>query len=233
MKKPGFIFFLYPLLTTAQTRNEFWLKAAVNHQFSKHWAAGIELHHRRQANFQSQDKNIFHYPLGNYARAWIQYKLPGEWLLIVSPIGYFSNEDILNSKGELKQTDEVRVSPGIIKSFTIGKVKNKNRFLYDARFAEFSRPGYFFQSRFRLQSSFTIPVLMLKKENQVSCFISGEVLVKKEKKAAGFDQNRLYNAVQWKNHSCDIDLGYQWIVQKGAGSVFYRNQLFIMFNINI
>jgi hypothetical protein len=90
---------LVSLLTSAQTRNEFWGKLNVIHPFSDHWSIGLELHHRRQANYRSEDKNVFRYQLGNYARVMIYYQLPKKWTIILSPLGYFGNEDILNADG--------------------------------------------------------------------------------------------------------------------------------------
>ncbi len=222
-----------PILSHSQDRNEFWLRIILSHRFAEKWSASLDLHHRRQANYQSGDQNIFHHPLGNYIRGWVQYQLPHQWTLVVSPIGYFDNEDILNSSGELKQTKEWRISPGIIKSIDIGKIRNKNRMLYDARFAGINSDEYFFQSRFRLQDSFVIPLFVMKKENRFSWLLSNELLLKSDKSREGFDQNRLYNALQWDTRHTGVDIGYQWIVQKGTGSRFHRDQLFIMLNISI
>jgi len=227
------VLLFFPLLAFSQTRKEFWLKLNFTHQFSTKWMAGLDLQHRRQANFNQADKNIFHYTLANYGRIWLYYQLPWNWSLVVSPIGYFNNEDILNAAGTLKQTNELRISPGIVKVFDLGTVKNKNRFLYDIRFAEFDQVTHFTQSRFRLQNSFTIPLYSFKKQNQLSYIFSNEILIKKEKKLTGFDQNRVYNAVQWKLHRSDINLGYQWVVQKGTASTFHRHQLYLLLNIAI
>lgn len=233
MNKLALFILLLPIAASSQTRNECWLKMTVNRPLDEQWSVGVELQHRRQANFQIQDKNIFHYPLANYARAWITYKLPHKWALVLSPVGYFDNEDIISSYGELKQTNELRISPGVIRIIELGRIRNKNRLLYDARFADFNKSDHFFQSRFRMQTSFSFPVFLLKKENKISYQLSDEILIKKEKTATGFDQNRLYNAIQWENHGLDIDIGYQWIVQKNKGAAFNRNQLFIVLNIII
>lgn len=233
MNKLAFFTLFLPIAAASQTRHECWLKMMVTHPLNEHWSLGAELQHRRQANFQVQDKNIFHYPLANYVRAWITYKLPHNWTLVLSPVGYFDNEDIVSSDGELKQTNELRVSPGVIRAFEMGRIRNKNRLLYDARLADFNKSYHFFQSRFRMQNSFSFPVFWVKKENKISYHLSNEILIKKEKTSVGFDQNRLYNAIQWENHGLNIDIGYQWIVQKNGASTFRRNQLFIALNINI
>lgn len=231
MKSWLIIFLWSPLIAFGQSRSEFWVKLNINHPINTKWSVGVDLHHRRQSNFQSGDKNIFHYPLGNYARVWLNYKLSKGWLFTLSPVGYFHNEDILNQNGELKQTTELRISPGIIKEWMIGKLKNKNRLLFDARFAEYNKPGYFFQSRFRMQNSLSIP--FIKKEPMLSYLFSNEILMKKEKGHMSFDQNRVYNALQWKIIPIELNAGYQWIFQRGTTGSFHRNQLFIMLNITV
>lgn len=233
MRKAIWIVLLVPQLAFAQTRKEFWLKVNLTHRFDTKWSAGLDVQHRRQANFKTADHNIFHHTMANYVRGWVYYQLPRQWTLVLSPIGYFDNEDILNTAGELKQTNELRISPGIIKSFQWGQVKNKNRFLYDIRFAEFDKTSHFTQSRFRLQNNLLFPLFSLKKNQQFSYLLSNEVLIKKQKQVTTFDQDRLYNAVQWKHGPHDISLGYQWVVQKGTSNIFHRHQLYLLVNIAI
>ena len=234
MKKRLLLLLLWaPFFSHSQDRNEFWLKINLGHRFSERLSVSLDVQHRRQANYRTKDENIFHYPLANNMRIWVNYRLPHNWMLVLSPIGYFNNEDILNSNGELRLTNEWRVSPGIIKSFNIGKIKNSNRLLLDARFAGINSHDYFFQSRFRLQDSFTMPLFTLKKRSRFAWLLSNEVLLKKEKRSGGFDQNRLYNALQWENPHTGVDIGYQWVLQKGLNSSFRKDQLFIILNISI
>lgn len=218
-------------MANGQTRNELWLKLNLTHAFHAKWSVGIDLQHRRQADFQSGDKNIFHYPLGNYARLWLYYKMPKKWALTISPAGYFHNEEIVTQNGALKKTNELRVSAGIIKEWAIHGIKNKNRFLYDARFNADNRTGQFFQSRYRLQNSLAVP--FLKKHIMLSYLVSNEVLIKKETGHTSFDQNRIYQALQYKTGITELNAGYQCIIQKGAAGRYQRNQLFIMLNIMI
>jgi len=234
MKKRLLLFLLWtPFFSHSQDRNEFWLKINLGHKFSERLSVSLDVQHRRQANYQTKDENIFHYPLGSSIRVWVNYRLPHNWMLVLSPIGYFNNEDILSSTGELMQSSEWRISPGIVKSFDIGKIKNSNRLLLDARFIGINEDDYFFQSRFRLQDNFTLPLFAAKKKNRFAWLLSNEVLLKKEKRNGGFDQNRLYNALQWECHHSYVDMGYQWVLQKGSNFSFQKNQLFIILNISI
>lgn len=231
-----FLFFLLCFMIvrgSAQTRNEFWGKINITHPLNDRWSVGLDLHHRRQANYRTDDKNIFRYNLGNYGRILIYYKLPKNWTIVLSPIGYYGNEDILNAAGELRQTNELRISPGVMKSYDIGKIKNRNRFLYDIRFAEFDKATHFMQSRLHLQDNFTFPLHSFKENKSLNYFVSNEIFVKKHKTDIDFDQNRLYNALQWKFNRSDISMGYQWVLQKGTETIFHRNQLYISLNLTI
>lgn len=230
MKNYLTLLLLLPVSLAAQTRSEFWLKLNMTHALNQHWNAGVDFHHRRQANFNTDDKNIFHYPLGTYARAWITYKLQKGWTVILSPVGYFHNEDILNRAGELKQTNELRISPGLIKELKLGRAKFKNRLLYDARFADYNTPFYFFQSRFRLQNNLFIPFI---NNSGLGYLFSNEIILKNEKGSSSFDQNRVYNAIQYKISNQEVNAGYQWVLQKGNSRLFHRNQFFIQLNLLI
>jgi hypothetical protein len=120
----------------------------------------------------------------------VQCQLPHQWAIGLSPVGYFSNEYALNSIGLLKQTNEWRISPGIIKSFNKGKLKNWNRLLYDASFAGIGSDEYYFQSRFRVPDNFVTPLFVIKKENRFSWLFSNETLPKGNKGRDGFDEKK-------------------------------------------
>lgn len=233
MKKWMILFFLLPLLSTAQNRKESWLKIQLTHRFNEQWSAGLELQHRRQANYLESDKNIFHYPLGNYGRVWIYKQLPHQWILVLSPAGYFHNEDIINTAGLLIAINELRISPGIIKLFTAGRIENKNRFLVDIRFAAFDKPFHYIQFRYRMQNSFTFPVYRFPKKTSISYYLSNEYMLRSNNGTLSFDQIRINNAVRWKWNRTTADMGYQFVVQKGNTKCFRRGQLCVGINVTI
>ena len=234
MRKFLFLLFSFILISGhAQTRNEFWCRLNITHPVDQKWSIGLDMHHRRQANYRDNDKNIFRYQLGNYMRLTVYYQLPKKWTIFVSPIGYFANEDILTKDGELKLTNELRTSLSVIKAFDIGPVKNRNRFQYDIRFPEFDKVNHYVQTRYRMHNSFTIPVVHFSEKTGLNYFISNEVFIKKQKSDVGFDQDRIYNALQLKISKSDILTGYQWVLQKGNTSLFHRNQLYLTFNLVI
>lgn len=47
----------------SQNRNEFWSKVSLTKKINKHLAIGMNIQHRRQANFYKEDKNIFSFRL--------------------------------------------------------------------------------------------------------------------------------------------------------------------------
>lgn len=233
MKSWAILLLAVPLLTASQTRNESWLKFTLTHQLKENWSAGIELQYRRQANYRSGEHNILQLPLGSVARLWFNHKLQKNWTLLFSPAGFFQNDDILNSKGEISRTNEVRVAAGATKSFALNHITNKNRLLLEERFISSNEPVSYFQTRLRLQNSFSLPLFTLKKEKTLSFFLSHELFLKAEKKYTGFDQSRIYNAIQCTRHNTETLVGYQWTYQKSTGRFFHRNQLYIQFNFTI
>lgn len=222
-----------PLLINAQTRKESWFRLNLTHRFNTNWSAGLDIQHRRQANYKKGDGNILHYPLSSFARAWIYYQLPKGWTLLLSPIGYFDNEDILNANGQLKQTNELRITPGVSNSLIWGSFKIRSRLLYDVRFADFDRPGHYMQSRLHWQESLLVPLCYTGKKSQLFYQLYNELFIKKQRSVTGFEQNRIYNGLQWKVSASAIDLGYQWVVQRGSSSNFKRSQVYLAFNIQL
>lgn len=222
-----------PLFAASQTRTESWLKLSVTHAVNKHWAAGIELQYRTQANYREDDKNIFHYPLGEVARLWLYNKLPQNLTLLFSPAGYFRNKEITAIKGDLRQSNEWRIAAGVQKTLNVKKNRNKNRLLLEERFINCNSPAHYTQTRLRLQNSFTFPVISFKKEKTISIFAYNEVMFKKDKHHTGFDQDRIFTAVQWAQHTIEIDAGYQLILQKTTSGSIQHKQLFVQCNFSI
>jgi hypothetical protein len=224
---------LLPLLIQAQTRKESWFRLNLTHRFNTNWSAGLDIQHRRQANYKTGDGNILHYPLSSFARAWIYYQLAKGWTLLLSPVGYFDNEDILNVNGELKQTNELRITPGVSNSLVTGPLKIRSRLLYDIRFADFDKPGHYMQSRLHWQESLLIPLCYTGKNSRLLWQVYDELFIKRQRTITGFEQNRIYNGLQWKVSTSTVDLGYQWVVQRGSSSNFKRSQVYLAFNIQL
>lgn len=218
---------------SAQTRRESWFRLNLTRRINPQWSAGLDLQHRRQANYRTGEHNFLHYPLSSFGRIWIYYQLPRNWTLLLSPIGYFDNEDILNSKGELKQTNELRITPGVMQSLQAGTLKLRSRLLLDIRFADFDKAGHYTQTRLHWQESLLVPICPTGKNSRLLAQAADEVFIKNQDGDTGFDQNRLYGGLQWKYRASNIDLGYQWVLQKGTSSLFHRTQLYLAFNIQI
>jgi Protein of unknown function (DUF2490) len=233
MKRLLFILLLIPVFSTAQKHTEFWSKLNTTVTVNKSWSIGMDVQYRRQANYRDDDKNIFHYPMAKSVRAWMYHNLKNQWQLILSPIAFFKNDDILNINGEIRQTKELRQMVGTSKSIDLNRVKNKNRFLIEVRFIDFDNNSSYTQFRYRLQNSFTIPLHKKEKATGMNYFLSNEILIKNQKQQPSFDQNRVYNALQWKFMHADIDLGYQWVIQQNTATTFRRNQLFVILNLSI
>lgn len=228
-----FSLLLASLSTSAQVHNEFWTRLNITHSVGGHWSIGLDMQHRRQANYLTGEKNLFHYPMSSSVRVWVYYQLKKQWQLITSPIGFFENDNILNSTAAIKKNDELRTIVGVSKTIMIKRVKNKTRFIFENRFIDFYKSDYHFQTRYRLQSNVTIPLHKKISPTGMNYVLFDELYIKTEKHTTDFDQNRVYNALQWKLKHTDIDLGYQWVLQQNPTTTLHRNQFFIIFNLAI
>jgi Protein of unknown function (DUF2490) len=181
MKRLLLIFLLAPLFSFAQTHTEFWSKLNTTLTVDKSLSIAVDVQYRRQADYKSGDKNIFHYPMATSIRAWLYYSLKNQWQIILSPIAYFKNDDILNSNVEIRQTKELRQMAGTSKSVEFNRIKNKNRFLIEVRFIDFDNNTSYTQFRYRLQNSFIIPLHKKEKATGINYHLSNEILNKKTK----------------------------------------------------
>lgn len=231
MKRWLLLVTVLPLLATSQTRHECWVRVNTTVLLDKHWSAGLDLLHRSQANYRNGDKNIFHYPLGNLARLWVYYQLPENWTLLLSPFAWLRNNDIEDAKGDLKETEEIRLTGGVVKTIGHRSVKNKNRLLVEERFIQYNDPLHFTQVRLRFQNSLSVPLFSVKNKQALSATFYNEVMVKKDKYPVLFDQERIYGGLQWIHRGTSLDAGYQWVLQKSDTRTFHRNQLYIQLNL--
>lgn len=231
MRQLLLLLYLVPFTLTAQPHAEFWSKLSAVKLINSYWAFGIDVQYRQQANYRKGDKNILHYPMGRSVSSWIYYNLKDQWQIILSPAGWFKNEDISNNNDDVIETTELRQVIGASKTVEIRRIKNKNRLFIEIRFIDFDNSKYHKQSRCRVQNSLTIPLHKKEKLVGLNYYFSNELFIKKQKSITRFDQNRVYNALQWKFKHTDVDMGYQWVVQQSASNTFQRHQLFIMLNL--
>lgn len=222
---------LIPFTLTAQPHAEFWSKSSVTISINNHWSFGIDVQYRQQANYRKGDKNILHYPMGRSVSSWIYYNLKDQWQIILSPAGWFKNEDISNNNDDLIETTELRQVIGTSKTVEIRRIKNKNRLLVEIRFIDFDKSNYNKQARYRMQNSLTIPLHKKEKLAGLNYYFTNELFIKNQKSITSFDQERVYNALQWKSKHKEINLGYQWVAQQSSNNFIYRHQLLMILNL--
>lgn len=225
--------FLLPLVAKSQAHHEFWSKINITKRINNHWDVGLDLQFRQQSNFKTERKDIFQYPMTRSIRSWAYYHLKNKWTIVASPIAYFVSDEIKNNLGDLKKIEDLRFMVGIMKTIQFPILKFNNRFLVEYRIIEIDQPEHFYQWRYRLQNAFTIPLHAFKRKTELNYIIGNEFFLKSQSHQIFFDQERLLNLVQWKQKHFDIDLGYQWTIQKGNNSTQYRNQWLISTNIII
>ncbi len=225
MKNWFVLLLVVPLTIRGQTRHESWFKLNMAHRFSQHWTISADLQHRRQANYRTKSQDLFKYPLGNYVRVWAQYNI-----LLLSPFGYFQQEELQDKAGTLKISNETRFSAGASRTMITRKMTSNTRLLLDARFIEQEPGSKTFQPRYRLRQSFSFPFIKQGEKTKLAWLVWEEVLFRTANGSTGFDQNRIYNAFQRKFKQGEISVGYQWILQQGSRQLYHRDQLYIVLN---
>jgi hypothetical protein len=232
IKKIVFAVLLFSNQLYAQDQHEFWSKLNVIKEVNKHWSLGADLQYRRQSNYLSEDKNIFQYNLENSIRLWIYYKLPVKWELISSPIAYFKDITLKNKDGVLSNNYELRTMLGASKRYEPGHLKNINRVLYELSFLNYNSSGMILRHRYRLFNSFHYPIKRFNEKYSLNYYFFNEVFYRTEKGISSFDQDHLFNGLQWKWKESDINIGYQYTYQKSLTNTFMRkNQLYIFLNL--
>lgn len=230
------LIFLFAQISTfafSQNRTEFWSKVNVIKTLNPKWSVGLDVQYRTQANYHtSGNKQLFNAPLAQSARLWVYYKLPNNWTITTAPIAYFHNTDV-GEQAILTHSNELRTTWGITKGFQFHQLKNKNRFLYEARFMGLEKPVISIQNRYRLQNNLSFPILKLGEKNVFSIFAMNEIMLKTQKSKTNFDQNRTYLALQYQFKGIEIVSGYQHIFQQGSSSVFQRRTWLTSLNIQI
>lgn len=232
MKRIVFICLMLPVLGFSQTRNESWSRINFSYTINSRWTTEADFQYRTQSNFKTEDKNIFHYSLGYSGRLWIHYQLHKNWKLIISPVSYFTSSGIPGENNATGKRNDIRVMTGISKTVIKKNWSNKNRFLYEVGFIDFTGNTNHIQTRYRLLNSFTFPFQTNNFLRNSGYYFANELFFQTSNKKTSFDQNRIYNAILWKNDNAEATAGYQWIVQKDK-SFFFRNQLLITLRLSI
>ena len=192
------------------------------------------MQYRSQANYRITDNaNLFDRDLAYSLRLWAFYKLPKNWTINAAPIAYFSNTDILDEFAHLAYYQEIRTMWGMSKGFTFSKISNKNRLMYEARFIQWDKPSAVVQHRYRLQNAFTLPLVKLNQSSKVNLFIMNEFFLKTQKAKTGFDQNRMYAAVEAQYKRLGLVSGYQHVFQQGNNHVFQKRIWLTTLNIQL
>jgi hypothetical protein len=217
------------LMTTAygQDRREAWLRINLIHWYKPTKAIGLEFHQRMQANFRTDDNNIFHYPSVTLLRPWLYWKLNKNWIFWYSPLSYHGFTTIKNTAGVTDTYTELRTTLGIQRNYLLGKATNRNRAWYEFRFIDVGGDAYRFATRLRIQNTFIIPLWKPSAKTQLAYQLSNEFLWAVQSGYVGFDHNRFYNALQWRVGKQEINLGYQWSLHKSGTDLYDRSQLFL------
>jgi hypothetical protein len=232
-KKITFIILFSNNLLFAQNQNEFWSRINITKKIDSHWVLGIDVQHRRQADYLKHEKNIFHYTLTNSIRIWAFYKLKQNWTIIASPVAYFNNENINRASGNFIHSNELRSMIGASKSFCIGSVINYNRLLYEVDMMEFDSPDITIRHRYRLFINFIFPIKKINQTHSLNYNFFNEIFLKTQNGISSFDQNHLYNGFQLKVKKYDVNIGYQYTYQKGINSYLHKNQMVLSLNFTM
>jgi hypothetical protein len=229
MRKYGLLAFLLLLseLGNTQDRHEGWVRLNLNHWLQPKLGIGLELHHRRQANYWTSDKNMLEESMLTIVRPWIYLKLPSKWILSTSPLSYHGSREILNTQGQTKDFLELRSSYGIQRTFPVKNLTSRNRVWYELRFTNVNQATYFFHTRLRIQNTWLLPLATINKQTRLNYNFTNEFFISQRKELIQFDHNRLFNGLQLKWGPQEISLGYQWSRHNINPSAISRHQLFL------
>lgn len=235
MRKVIFIlsFVFLGFIGRTQTRHEAWLRVNLTHWMGAKTGIGLELHHRRQSNFLNDEKDIFDKPLLNIVRPWFYYRGIKNYVFVVSPLSFHDYHDLMNSNGQLRNHLELRSTYGVQRNFTIKKLVNKNRAWYELRFTDVNSTNNYFQTRLRIQNTFLLPLWKMNSHTKLNYNLSNEFFVNQRKDLINFDHNRLFNGLQLKKKSVEINLGYQWSRHNSTSHAYSRHQVFLNTNFEL
>jgi len=195
-----------PILGYTQDRNEGWIRLNLNHWIQPKFGVGLELHHRRQANYWTTDKNLLDESMLTIVRPWIYFRLPSKWVISSSPLCS---------------------TYGIQRTFQLNKLISRNRAWYELRFSNINQPNYFFHTRLRIQNTWLIPLFSITKKTKLNYNFTNEFFISQRKELIQFDHNRFFNGLQVKWGPQEISLGYQWSRHNINPLAISRHQLFL------
>lgn len=210
-----------------QTRYESWTRVNFTHWTKSKFGIGLELQHRRQSNYWTENRNIFEQSMVTFVRPWIYYKAGKGWVLVSSPLSFYAFRDILNKSGNTKDYIELRSTYGVQRNVKLKNILNRNRAWAELRFTDINGPSTIFQVRLRIQNTFLFPLKKLNAHTDLNYNLSNEFFINKRKELIAFDHNRFFNGLQIKKQKYEINLGYQWSRHNANPSPYSRNQLFL------
>jgi len=216
-----------PSLSWAQTRHESWVRANFNHWMNPKFGIGLELHHRRQSNYWTEQENIFEESMLTIIRPWVYHKIGKGWVIAVSPLSFHGYRDILNQSGNTKDYTELRSTYGIQRNLKLKNIINRNRAWYEFRFTDITGPVTIFQTRLRIQNTFLFPIVKVNAHSSINYNLTNEFFVNQRKEVIAFEHNRFFNGLQLKKKNYEINLGYQWSRHNANPTPYTRNQLFL------
>jgi Protein of unknown function (DUF2490) len=216
-----------------QTRYEFWTRLNFNYWVNKKTGIGLELHHRRQSNYWSDQKNIFEESMLTIIRPWLYRKIGKDWILATSPLSFHAYRDILNQSGNTRDYIELRSTYGIQRNFKLKSITNRNRAWYEFRFTDIRGAKTIFQTRLRIQNTFLFPIKKINAHSMISFNLTNEFFISQRKTLIAFDHNRFFNGIQLKKKNYEINLGYQLSRHNSNSAPYSRHQVFLNTSIDL
>lgn len=237
IKKLFYILLLVSYLPIfGQSHEEFWTRITMNKKIDKKWTLGGDVQYRSQENYHEHNGKRFQNPLLQSIRTTIYYRLSTKYHinLIASPFVYFRSFDV-DRIGNVSDQREFRAAFGFFQQQNIlKKIKLRNRLQYEARFLKINRPEQLFQNRLRWQIQVTMPICHTISESCSINYVSfNEIFIAQQQSMSFFEQNRFYNALQFKYKFSEFNLGYQMSVQKVKTEMIARNQLHLSLSFQL
>jgi Protein of unknown function (DUF2490) len=217
----------YAPKTIAQEHKNSWFRTTLSIPFTEKIKTDIELQHRRQNDFQSN--NLFDKNLMYTFRTWIYYKQNKDVVYAISPFAYFSNYKIIQKESDevAKPTNEYRFTASIelqyqlaTKFYVVDKTAIEYR-VFEGSIENTTRLRNKLAFRYDFNSNYNLT-------------IGDEILINSTGTDSQhiFDHNRIFTNFSYKpNSAVKFDIGYIYIsrLTKSNIDLFEESNFYLNF----
>ncbi len=223
---------IFTNIAIAQTRNELWAKYNFSAKISSRFSAAVDINFRQQANYLTNDKNLYRLPLMRGSRFWVFYNLKNNYAVVGSVL-LAKTFSLQNEKADLLNATETQVDIGLLNKVKVHNLENRNRLLFERRDIHPSNKSRILQYRYRLQNNVEIALKTFSASSKINFILQNELFFKTQQSSTSFDQNRTGFILQWRCSHYGYQAGFQKGFQNLNNHSISKNQLLLTLNYSI